>query len=160
MVVHNLLGAEKEYTVVPWLWSDQHDLTLQVVGLPSSGSTTVARRSMEDVLVLFHLTEQGRLVGASGICVGNAFARDIKLAEMLIAKARTPVRRILPTLAFTSSPCLRRETAILKGRTSAIRGMSAVGAHSGHRLALDKSELSCAYRRQLTELSAFVKQAL
>ncbi|TGQ61281.1 ferredoxin reductase, partial [bacterium M00.F.Ca.ET.205.01.1.1] len=40
--------------------------------------------------ILFHLTENGRLVAASGIGPGNAVARNIRLAEMLIAKRATP----------------------------------------------------------------------
>jgi 3-phenylpropionate/trans-cinnamate dioxygenase ferredoxin reductase subunit len=39
---------------------------------------------------LFHLDAGGRLVAASGIGKGNAVARDIRLAEMLIAKRARP----------------------------------------------------------------------
>jgi 3-phenylpropionate/trans-cinnamate dioxygenase ferredoxin reductase component len=38
----------------------------------------------------FHLAEDGKLMGASGIGVGNAIARDVKLAEMMIAKSLKP----------------------------------------------------------------------
>ena len=92
-VAQNLLGAGRKYTSVPWFWSDQHDLSLQVAGLPALGPATIERKPMPGTLVLFHLTAEGRLVGAGGIGIGNAVARDIKLGEMLIAKARTPIRQ-------------------------------------------------------------------
>ena len=40
--------------------------------------------------ITFNLKNDGRLVAASGIGVGNAVARDIRLAEMLIGKGAKP----------------------------------------------------------------------
>ena len=40
--------------------------------------------------MLFHLCPGGRLLAASGIGPGNAVAKDIRLAEMLIARQATP----------------------------------------------------------------------
>lgn len=39
----NILSQEQEYTPVPWFWSDQYDLKLQIAGL-NSGYDTVVRR--------------------------------------------------------------------------------------------------------------------
>lgn len=86
----NMLGANKEYQAVPWFWSDQYDLSLQIAGLPAAGASLVERKTGPDSFLLFHLAEDGRLVGASGIGPGNSIARDIKLAEMLIAKSARP----------------------------------------------------------------------
>ena len=36
-----LLGAEGEYDAIPWFWSDQHDLCLQIAGLVDEGCETV-----------------------------------------------------------------------------------------------------------------------
>jgi len=44
---------------------------------------------------LFHLTEDGRLLAASGLGIGNVVARDIRLAEMLIAKEARPDKAAL-----------------------------------------------------------------
>jgi 3-phenylpropionate/trans-cinnamate dioxygenase ferredoxin reductase component len=85
----NMLGHSKAYTAVPWFWSDQHDLSLQIAGSPADGVTTV-RRQVGEGFVIFHLDSAGRLVGASGIGPGNSIARDVKLAEMLIAREATP----------------------------------------------------------------------
>jgi 3-phenylpropionate/trans-cinnamate dioxygenase ferredoxin reductase subunit len=36
------------------------------------------------------MRDDGRLVAAAGLGVGNAVARDIRIAEMLIARRATP----------------------------------------------------------------------
>jgi 3-phenylpropionate/trans-cinnamate dioxygenase ferredoxin reductase component len=86
----NMLGVTKVHNSIPWFWSDQYDLGLQIAGMADLGPVTVSRKSAEDSLILFHLTEDGTLMGASGIGVGNAIGRDIKLAEMMMAKNLKP----------------------------------------------------------------------
>ena len=86
LAARNMLGANEPVTAVPWFWSDQYDLTLQVAGLYDPSQTTVRRPLADGAFILFHLDAAGRLVAASGIGLGNAVARDIKLAEMLIAR--------------------------------------------------------------------------
>jgi 3-phenylpropionate/trans-cinnamate dioxygenase ferredoxin reductase subunit len=106
-VAENLLGAENPYTAIPWFWSDQYELTLQVAGLPAAGAEIVERSGGEDTVLLFHVAQDGQLVGASGIGPGNAVARDIKLAEMLIAKAARPVPAALADPAVQLKSLLR-----------------------------------------------------
>lgn len=86
----NMLGANKTYAAVPWFWSDQHDLSLQIAGLPGEGTDIVRRNLANGAFLMFHRDAAGRLLGASGIGTGNAVARDIKLAEMLIARGLSP----------------------------------------------------------------------
>jgi 3-phenylpropionate/trans-cinnamate dioxygenase ferredoxin reductase subunit len=103
-----MAGGDKVYEAVPWFWSDQYDLSLQIAGLPSDGSKTIRRQIKDDAFILMYLAEDGRLVGASGIGVGNAVARDIRLAEMLIAK------RAIPDAAALADPAVQLK-ALLKG---------------------------------------------
>ncbi|MBP2233818.1 3-phenylpropionate/trans-cinnamate dioxygenase ferredoxin reductase subunit [Sinorhizobium kostiense] len=86
----NLLGAAEPITAVPWFWSDQYELTLQIAGIADGAETTVRRELGEDAFILFHLDGNGRLIAASGVGPGNAVARDIRLAEMLIAAGARP----------------------------------------------------------------------
>lgn len=86
----NLLGAAETIASVPWFWSDQYDLTLQIAGLAEGAATTVRRDLGDGAFILFHLDVGGRLISASGIGTGNAVARDIRLAEMLIAAGKRP----------------------------------------------------------------------
>ncbi|CAN7691850.1 NAD(P)/FAD-dependent oxidoreductase [Pararhizobium sp. LjRoot238] len=86
----NMIGAEEPISAAPWFWSDQYDLTLQIAGLAEGAVTTVRRDLSAEAFILFHLDGEGRLLAASGIGPGNTIARDIRLAEMLIAADRHP----------------------------------------------------------------------
>lgn len=103
LAARNMLGAAEPVSAVPWFWSDQYDLTLQIAGI-ADGAAAVVRRSLkDDAFVLFHLGPDGRLVAASGIGPGNAVAKDIRLAEMMIA------RRLAPDpAALAGEPNLKR----------------------------------------------------
>lgn len=90
VATENMLGASKPYMAVPWFWSDQYDLSLQIAGNPADGPEIIRRQTGEQSFVMFHRDHQGRLVGASGIGPGNSIARDVKLAEMLIGKRAAP----------------------------------------------------------------------
>lgn len=86
LAARNMLGAAEPVSTVPWFWSDQYDLSLQIAGLAQAAITHVRRELKDGGLVLFHLGPDGRLLAASGIGVGNAIAKGIRLAEMLIAR--------------------------------------------------------------------------
>ncbi|MES0146975.1 FAD-dependent oxidoreductase [Mesorhizobium sp. M0012] len=95
LAARNMLGAGEAHAAVPWFWSDQYGLTLQIAGLSDEGRSIVRRDLGDGAFILFHLAEDGRLVAASGIGAGNAVARDIRLAEMLIAKQARPAPEAL-----------------------------------------------------------------
>lgn len=86
----NLMGGEERIDAVPWFWSDQYALGLQVAGLVDEGESIVRRDLGDGAFILFGLAADGRLVAASGIGPGTAVARDIRLAEMLIARRAHP----------------------------------------------------------------------
>jgi 3-phenylpropionate/trans-cinnamate dioxygenase ferredoxin reductase subunit len=90
LAAKNMLGAEEPVSAVPWFWSDQHDLTLQIAGLAEGADRHIRRDLGDGAFILFHLAADGRLLAASGIGPGNAVARDIRLAEMLIARGARP----------------------------------------------------------------------
>jgi 3-phenylpropionate/trans-cinnamate dioxygenase ferredoxin reductase subunit len=85
-VAKSMLGAADDYQALPWFWSDQHDFTLQIAGLVDEGRQTIARDLGDGALLLFHLTEDGRLAAASAIGPLGKIGREVRLAEMLIAK--------------------------------------------------------------------------
>jgi 3-phenylpropionate/trans-cinnamate dioxygenase ferredoxin reductase subunit len=90
LAARNMAGANEALSALPWFWSDQYDLTLQIAGLPDEGRQTARREIGADAFVLFHLAGDGRLVAASGIGRGTVVARDIRLAEILIAQRADP----------------------------------------------------------------------
>lgn len=94
-VAKSMLGAADEYRAVPWFWSDQHDLNLQIAGLVDEGRDTIARDLGDGALLLFHLMEDGRLAAASAVGPLGKIGKEVRLAEMLIAKRARPDREAL-----------------------------------------------------------------
>ena len=82
----NMLGGAETYDKPVWFWSDQYDLGLQGVG-DTTGDPIAIRSNGARTEILFYADAQGNLIGASGLGPGNAVAKDIKLAEKLIAKS-------------------------------------------------------------------------
>jgi 3-phenylpropionate/trans-cinnamate dioxygenase ferredoxin reductase component len=87
----NLLGRAVEYRDVPWLFSDQYDLHLQVAGLLDDADAFVTRGAWkEDGAELIFALKGDRLRGAAGLGKTDAIGRDIRLAQRLI-EAEVPV---------------------------------------------------------------------
>ncbi|MGX5721768.1 NAD(P)/FAD-dependent oxidoreductase [Shinella zoogloeoides] len=84
----NMAGASEAFAAIPWFWSDQYDLGLQVAGLPQPGHDCILRPAGEGELEFY--LDGGRLVAAAGLGSGNSLAKDIKLAEMLIVAGISP----------------------------------------------------------------------
>lgn len=106
LAARNMLGANEAIANVPWFWSDQYELTLQIAGLSDEGATVVQRDLGAGATVLFHLAADGRLVAASGIGVGNVVAKDIRLAEMLIG------RKACPSTADLADPSVKLKSLL------------------------------------------------
>lgn len=106
----NMTGGNETVSALPWFWSDQYDLGLQVAGLPLPDHQS-AVRSTGDGEVEFYL-EHGRLVAAAGLGHGTTLARDIKLAEMLIAAG------VSPDPSALTDPAVNLKT-LLKGARAA-----------------------------------------
>ena len=93
--VANMLGGSKSHVNVPWFWSDQYDLSLQIAGSAELGPNTITRVPVEGALVLFHMADDDTIKGVSAIGLGNSIGRDVKIAEMLIAKNAKPSPEVL-----------------------------------------------------------------
>jgi len=89
LAARNLAGGQDSHSAVPWFWSDQYDETLHIAGLVDEGGTTVSR-DLGDAMLEFCLTDDGRLVAASGFGPISKVAKDVRLAEMLIARRARP----------------------------------------------------------------------
>jgi 3-phenylpropionate/trans-cinnamate dioxygenase ferredoxin reductase component len=90
IAARNLLGEDAVYERVPWFWSDQYELGLQIAGLYAQSVYEVVRSSPDGHDIGFALDHDGRVVAASGIAEGTTIGRDISIAEMLIAARATP----------------------------------------------------------------------
>lgn len=105
----NMAGASEAFAAIPWFWSDQYDLGLQVAGLPQPGHDCILRPAGEGELEFY--LDGGRLVAAAGLGPGNSLAKDIKLAEMLIAAGISPDPAALTDLAVNLKALLKSARA-------------------------------------------------
>ena len=79
----NIVGKKTSYTEIPWMWSDQFELNLQMTGICSDYETIVQRgNSVTDGIIYFFLKNR-RIIGACGVGIGGKIGRDIRLAGKL-----------------------------------------------------------------------------
>jgi len=63
----NLCGKERRYAAVPWFWSDQYELKLQMAGFSSDGEEAVVRGEADaNQFAVFYLKE-GAVVAADAV---------------------------------------------------------------------------------------------
>ncbi|AXV08925.1 Ferredoxin reductase [Euzebya pacifica] len=82
-----ILGEPTRFVDVPWSWSDQLDLSIQVAGWPDRADRWVLRGSAEDLdagLFAFGVRD-GRLVAATGVSRGRQVGRIVRGAQALVA---------------------------------------------------------------------------
>lgn len=81
-----LAGQEKPYESVPWFWSDQYELKLQMVGLVQGSDRHAVRGSLEQRRFSIFYFRSGRLVAIDSV---NR-AADHMLGRKLLALGRSP----------------------------------------------------------------------
>jgi 3-phenylpropionate/trans-cinnamate dioxygenase ferredoxin reductase component len=86
VVARNMLEYGETYSAVPWFWSDQYDMTIQIAGMPAFGTTSVVRETGSASKVFFALDGDGILVGASGVGQASEISREVRIAQELIAR--------------------------------------------------------------------------
>ena len=62
-----LCGKERPYNAVPWFWSDQYDLKLQMAGLSQGYDQIVLRGSTQTSSFAAFYLQQGRLIAADTV---------------------------------------------------------------------------------------------
>jgi 3-phenylpropionate/trans-cinnamate dioxygenase ferredoxin reductase subunit len=93
LAARNMLGANEPHSELPWFWSDQYELTLQIAGHPEHGSRLV-ERPVDGGRLFFHLDEAERLVGVSSIGPA-AVGREARLGHMLLERGLSPEPALL-----------------------------------------------------------------
>ncbi|MGB0954669.1 MAG: NAD(P)/FAD-dependent oxidoreductase [Panacagrimonas sp.] len=81
-VARNLMGRDAPYKTVPWFWSDQYDLKLQMVGVSGEHDDMVIRGNpeAERSFAVFYL-KQGRLIAADAVSRPQEFMFAKKLVS-------------------------------------------------------------------------------
>ena len=91
------LGMEVDYQPLPWFWSDQFDVNLQIFGMPTPSHQIVLRGDPDsDAFVMFFM-DHGKVAAA----LGPNSARDLRFGRRLIERG-TVIDPVL--LADTATP--------------------------------------------------------
>ncbi len=84
-----MCGELVPYDDIPWFWTDQHGVNLQVAGLPADAAATVVRGNLAPpAFTAVHLDGSGCVIGVTA--VNNP--REIRAGQALI-KSRQPIDR-------------------------------------------------------------------
>lgn len=101
VAAYSLTGRREEYAGIPWFWSNQADLKLQIAGLCNGYDRTVLRRDEErgKFSVLYY--RQGQVIAADCVnapldfmAVKNALAKGWNIPADAAADPATPLKTI------------------------------------------------------------------
>ncbi len=82
----NMLGGDKVYASIPWFWSDQYELKLQMVGFSADGNESVLRGDMaQNTFAVFYLHD-GEVVAADAV---NS-PKEFMVCKQLVGKKVDP----------------------------------------------------------------------
>ena len=91
----NLIGLKTSYIEIPWMWSDQFNLNLQLTGICNDYEASVQRGStLEDGIIYFFIKNR-KIMGACGLGVGGKIGIDIRLAGKLSEKKIKVTKELL-----------------------------------------------------------------
>jgi 3-phenylpropionate/trans-cinnamate dioxygenase ferredoxin reductase subunit len=106
LAARNMLGAGEACVEVPWFWSDQYELSLQMAGVPERGARTVERDMGAEARLSSHLDRGGRLVGVSGVGPA-ALGRELRIGRIMIERGLSPDPAALADPAIRLKALLR-----------------------------------------------------
>jgi 3-phenylpropionate/trans-cinnamate dioxygenase ferredoxin reductase subunit len=67
VAANTLMGVEKEYHAVPWFWSDQDTMKLQMAGISTGYDETVLRGNPDDEKFSVIYYRDGRLIAIDSV---------------------------------------------------------------------------------------------
>ena len=99
----DMLGKAPPAHEVPWFWSDQYDLKLQIAGVPFDSHRLVVRGSIDDAkFAIFHLSDAGRVLAVEAVNMAQAFMGGRTLVgearvvdDALLADVDVPMKAIV-----------------------------------------------------------------
>ena len=91
----NLIGLKTSYSEIPWMWSDQFNLNLQLTGICNDYEASVQRGSTLEEGIIYFFIKNRKIMGACGLGVGGKIGRDIRLAGKLSEKKIKVTKELL-----------------------------------------------------------------
>ena len=82
----NIAGVKTEYSSIPWMWSDQFNLNLQLSGICENFDEIIERgKDIDNGIIYFFLKNQS-IRGACGLGISGKIGRDIRISTKLSEK--------------------------------------------------------------------------
>jgi 3-phenylpropionate/trans-cinnamate dioxygenase ferredoxin reductase subunit len=101
-----MLGKREPFTEVPWFWSDQYDVNLQMAGDPRAADRMVTRGDVEDLSFASFYLQGDRLAAVVGVNRPREVHAGMKLIELALpvdpaalADADVDLRRLVKRAA-------------------------------------------------------------
>ncbi len=105
LAARNMLDAGEQHAPLPWFWTDQYELSLQISGFPERATKAIKRPAGADGCLIFHLTPDDTLIAVSGLGPPS-FVKDFKISQKLLehraaidvaalAEPRIPLKSLL-----------------------------------------------------------------
>ena len=88
----DMMDVGTPYDEVPWTWSDQYDVSVQIAGTPAAGTvaSTFSRLDGSAMLVLEADPGTRALTAAYGLSTGAGIGKAITAAQLLIKSRQAP----------------------------------------------------------------------
>lgn len=91
----NIVGIKTEYISIPWMWSDQFNLNLQLTGLCDEYDEVIIRGNTLENGIIHFFIKNNKILGACGLGLIGKVGRDIRIASKLIEKNIIVDKKIL-----------------------------------------------------------------
>ncbi len=97
-----MAGQETAYDDIPWFWTDQYGVNIQVTGLPDDAARTIVRVNEGNRFLAVHLAVDNSIVAVTAagspreIRAGTALIRSRRpLDPLLLADPAIPLQQLL-----------------------------------------------------------------
>jgi 3-phenylpropionate/trans-cinnamate dioxygenase ferredoxin reductase component len=87
----SICGQARPFTAIPWFWSDQYDIKLQIAGLAAGSDQTVIRGDIDSGSFAVFYLARGRVIAVDAVNDAHAFTMA---RQRLADKPRWPVEAI------------------------------------------------------------------
>lgn len=104
-----IAGGKIPYRMIPWFWSDQGDIKLQMTGLSAGYDQVVTRGSVDSERFSFIYYRDGQLIAAD--CINNpvdfmgvktVLAKGVNVPPEQIVQTETPIRQMVAEVEVSS----------------------------------------------------------
>jgi 3-phenylpropionate/trans-cinnamate dioxygenase ferredoxin reductase component len=80
-IANSILGNNKQYNQVPWFWSDQYNIKLQIAGISSNYDNYLLRGSTEDEKFSVFYLKNNKIISIDSINDSKTFINGKKIIE-------------------------------------------------------------------------------